>query len=136
MKWLDKNGVYRPHLDNRYRINWFAQAPSKGAQAVKDFLRKNAANYSWYEEYRIPRTKLRVDFLCPDLEIAIEFQGQQHDKYNKFMHGTKLGFLGSLKRDMKKFDLLERNGIKLIEIRDEDLPLSRKWFAESFEVFF
>ena len=136
MKWLDKYNVLRPYADNKYKINWLKKAPSKGAQSVKDFIYAHANDYVWYEEYRIPRTLYRIDFLCPQLGIAVEFHGKQHDEYNKFMHGSKLGFLRHIKRDIKKIELLERNGIKTIEIRDEDLPLTKKWFLDNHQILF
>ena len=136
MKWLDHRGILRPHLDLRYRIDWSRPAPSKGAQEVKNFLRDSAFVFSWYEEYRIPRTRLRIDFLCPELQIAIEFQGEQHNNYVKHMHGSKNGYLNSINRDRKKSEILEYNEIRLIEIYKEDLPLTKKWFREKHAIFF
>ncbi len=134
MKWLDNKGIPRIFLDSKYRINWGRSAPSKGSQEVKDFLKKYLSHHAWYEEYRIPRTRLKVDFLSSSLMIAIEFHGKQHDEFVPFMHGSKLGYFNHMKRDFKKMELLEKNGIKLIEIRDEDLPLTKSWFKTNYNL--
>jgi len=131
MKWINKNGKEFQFADRQYRIDWKKRAPSKGSQAVKDLLFKNYAHLDWYEEYRIPGTRLRVDFLCSNIRVAIEFHGRQHQDFVPFMHGSRSGFLSHIKRDVKKEELLTKNGFRFIEIYEEDVDsLSKKWFEE------
>ncbi len=128
MRWLDKNDKLFWYPDNKYKINWQKKAPSKGAQAVKDFLKTHCYGHILFEEYRLPKTLLRVDFLDATKKMAIEFQGEQHDTFNKHFHGDKIGFWNSIKRDVKKWEILQKNDFLLIEIKDEDLPLTRDFF--------
>lgn len=134
MRWLKHSDKYVWHSDNKYRIKWDKKAPSKGAQAVKDFLYKYCRNQIWYEEYRLPGCLLKVDFLSPNKKIAIEFQGVQHSKFNPHFHGNRLGFLKSIRRDIQKEEILTLNGYTLVEIFDEDLPVSRKFFLENYNI--
>jgi hypothetical protein len=73
------------------------------------------------EEFTIPGSRLSLDFLVPKRKIAIEVQGEQHDKYNSFFHGekTSLKFGKQIKRDVQKQEWAQMNDFSLIEIRDE-----------------
>ena len=59
---------------------------------------------------------LSLDFYNANKKIAIEVQGDQHVKFVKHFHKTRLKYLEQLKRDQKKLDFCELNGIKLVEI--------------------
>ncbi len=86
----------------------------------------------------IPGTKLRVDLLClspyGDSEgVMVEVSPGQHDKFNKFFHGSLAGFRASLKRDLKKAAWAERNKLTYVELGDEDLKaLSPQLFLDKF----
>lgn len=135
MKWLNRNGKEFSFADKRYLINWDKAAPSKGAQAVKDFLGANYRFWTWFEEYRIPGTRLKVDFLSTTTKVAIEFHGRQHNTFVKHWHGSRSGFLSHIKRDVKKEELLEKNGFRLIEMYEEDLDLlNKEWFEDKLAV--
>lgn len=69
------------------------------------------------EEFPIPEERLFIDFYLPHHKIAFEYQGEQHDKYNKFFHGTKKGFQASKGRDKRKKEWLDLNEINLVEVR-------------------
>lgn len=131
MKWLNRNGKEFQFADQKYRMKWDKVAPSKGSQAVKNFLFQNYSHLDWYEEYRIPGTKLRIDFLCRNIKVAIEFHGRQHSDFIPFMHKSRSGFLSHIKRDVKKEELLLKNGFKLVEIYEEDVEkLNKQWFED------
>ena len=117
-----------------YLINWDGKAPSKGAQAVKDFLKRNVRTHVWLEEFRIPRTLLRVDFLSVTGKFAIEFNGRQHEEYVEHFHRNRIGYHGSIKRDVKKMDALEENGYTLVIVEENDLPLTKKWFQDNYQI--
>lgn len=133
MRWL-VNNKERWHSDKKYRIKWEKKAPSKGAQEVKTFIKDNFPNDIWYEEYRVPGTLLKIDFLNATRRFAIEFHGEQHDNYSSFFHGSRAGYRNSIKRDIKKAQFLQNNNYKLIEIYEEDLPLSKEFFTNN-EIF-
>jgi len=67
--------------------------------------------------------KLFFDFFIPDLMIAIEAQGQQHDRYVEHFHKDEFGFYKHKHRDKRKKQWAEDNLIKLLEIRPSDLPI-------------
>ena len=135
MKWKLPSGREVNHRDGRYKIDWDKKAPSKGAQEVKDFLKKNCFNYIWFEEYRLPGGLLRVDYLSPNRRMVIEFHGRQHSTFVKHFHGSRSGFLSSIKRDVLKSDFLTLNDYKLVEIYDEDLPVTREFFEEKYNIY-
>lgn len=109
-----------------YKINWDGPSPSKLQKQVKGFIRE-VGGAGWTEEFLIPGSKLRVDFLNTELRIAVEMQSKLHYEFNKFMHkGETTGYLAQIKRDLAKKVWFERNQIQLIEIEEKDLPLDAK----------
>jgi very-short-patch-repair endonuclease len=131
MKWLT-NGRAKTLSYNKHRIDWDKPAPSKGAQALKDYFRANCPNDIWLEEMVIPGTILRVDFVNLTKKVAIEFNGPQHSKFNKFFHNNnRLNYLSSRKRDERKEAILIENGFLLAVIEAADLKnLGRQLFFE------
>lgn len=73
------------------------------------------------EEFPIPDERLFLDFFMPHHNLAFEFHGVQHDKFNKFFHTDKQGFEKSVARDTRKRDWCKLNNIRLIEVRDENI---------------
>lgn len=64
-----------------------------------------------------------IDIYVPELELAIEYQGQQH--YEPIaLFGGQEGFDLTRARDEKKRILLQRHGIRLLEWR-YDVPITR-----------
>lgn len=77
---------------------------------------------NFYEEVYLPGSDgLRADFFLPLEKLIVEVHGEQHYKMKAHFHGSMAGFLNSLKRDKKKKEWCEINGIKLII-----LPFDRK----------
>jgi hypothetical protein len=122
-------------VDSDYRIDWNKAAPSKIAQKVKDFLHVNLPYDSWFEEYRIPKTLLRVDYLSFSLKLAIEVSGRQHFQFVDHFHKDRANFLSSVKRDEQKRNILESNEFTICELDDEDVKnLSKELFLDKFGV--
>jgi len=69
------------------------------------------------EEFPIPGENLWLDFYLPNNKLAFEFQGGQHDEFNKFFHIDKKGFDKSKVRDERKKAWCQLNDITLIEVR-------------------
>ena len=131
MRWLVNNKL-RWHFDRKYKINWFKKSPSEISQQFKNFLFKHCKNNCLYEEYRIPGCLLRIDFLDATKKIAYEINGSQHESFNKFFFKNKLGYLNSIKRDIKKQSYLEKNGYKFVEIFETDFPLTKVFLKTEF----
>ena len=103
-------------------INWEASSRSKRQRAVKDFLKDYWFNHVTFEEFPVVGTRLSLDFYNANKRVAVEVQGSQHTKYNKFFHGGhKSNYLEQLKRDQIKAEFCEVNDIILVEIYDSDI---------------
>lgn len=59
---------------------------------------------------------LELDCYDPELKIAVEYNGEQHYKFNKFFHSNKEAFENQKYRDYMKREMCLKNGIKLIEV--------------------
>lgn len=59
---------------------------------------------------------LEIDLYNDDLKLAVEVQGDQHYKYNKFFHRNKEHFLNQRYRDEMKKIKCKQQGICLIEV--------------------
>jgi|TARA_R100000030_G_scaffold82058_1_gene64803 hypothetical protein len=103
-------------------INWEASSRSKRQKAVKDFLKDYWFYHVTFEEFPVVGTRLSLDFYNANKRVAVEVQGSQHTKYNKFFHGGhKNNYLEQLKRDQIKAEFCEVNDIILVEIYDSDI---------------
>ena len=103
-------------------IYWEASSRSKKQKAVKDFLKDYWHNHVTFEEFPVVGTRLSLDFYNANKRVAVEVQGSQHTKYNKFFHGGhKNNYLEQLKRDQIKAEFCEVNDIILVEIYDSDI---------------
>ena len=103
-------------------INWEASSRSKRQKTVKDFLKDYWFYHVTFEEFPVVGTRLSLDFYNANKRVAVEVQGSQHTKYNKFFHGGhKNNYLEQLKRDQIKAEFCEVNDIILVEIYDSDI---------------
>jgi len=60
---------------------------------------------------------LEFDMYNKDYKLAVEYNGQQHYKYNSFMHGgSKDKFYAQQYRDNMKKEICKKLGIRLIEV--------------------
>lgn len=106
---------------NKYAIDW----QNDGNSSLEVRFRKLI--YPWWKNYivlfqpTIPGSRLKLDFLNCNKKIAVEINGPQHSEFNKFFHGSRAGYLGSLKRDMSKYKWLNDNKIQLLELEEQDL---------------
>ena len=121
MKFLDPLGKQRNLKGaKKYLINWEGKSRSKFQNNVKNFLKSYWVHDIVFEEFRIVGTRLSLDFYNANKKIAVEVQGDQHVKYVKHFHKNRLKYLEQLKRDQKKLDFCDFNGIKLVEIYSKD----------------
>jgi hypothetical protein len=120
----------------KYVIDW-SRAVSKPQKAVKDFLYPYWKNHVCLEEFRIPRTLLRIDLLNLTRHIVVEVSpAATHREYNPHFHrGNRFNYLKTLKRDADKEAWAKENKFTFIEIYEDDIPiLSPKWFEEKHEI--
>ena len=67
---------------------------------------------------RNPLTKrrLELDFYCPELKLAVEYNGPQHYHFTPYIHSTLEVFNAQCYRDKLKKDLCLKNNITLIVV--------------------
>jgi hypothetical protein len=120
----------------KYLIKWEAKSKSKLQFQFKQFFYPYWKNHIVYEEFPVYGTLLKVDFLNATKKIAIEIQGNQHESFNKFFHeNSRLKYLESIKRDVKKEKWLNMNEFKFIELYETDLKkINAEYIYKNFNI--
>ena len=102
---------------SKYLIDWGSKSRSKIQKTVKDFLAEYWRGCVVYEEFPVYGTRLKVDILNASRMQAVEVHGDQHIKFNKFFHSnSREKYLDSISRDSQKYEWLEQNNFKVIEM--------------------
>lgn len=105
----------------KYLIDWDKKCRSKLQKKVKDLLYSNWVSDIVFEELPVLGTRMTLDFYNANKKLAVEVDGNQHYKYNKFFHSnSRQNFLSQLQRDEKKEYFCEINKIKLVRILERD----------------
>jgi hypothetical protein len=132
MRLLNINGTLVNKNVRKYSINWEGKSRSKLQFKFKQFFYPYWKNHIVYEEFPVYGSMLKVDLLNATKKIAVEIQGNQHESFNKFFHdNSRLKYLQSIKRDVKKVKWLETNGFKFLELYEDDLKnLSPQYIEE------
>jgi hypothetical protein len=102
----------------RYPVRSREQSKSHGQYMLGRLLRSIYGQALILEEFPIPDERLVLDFYMPHHNLAFEYQGRQHDEFNKFFHTDKIGFQRSQARDARKKAWCVLNTISLITARD------------------
>ena len=120
---------------NKYLIDWNKPCKSKVQFNVKKFFENCWYTHVVVEEFPVFGTRMKCDLINFTKKIAVETHGLQHDKFVKHFHRTKTGFKNSVKRDLQKYQWLEMNGFRVIEIFENELiSLSPDWIKEKFDI--
>jgi very-short-patch-repair endonuclease len=106
---------------------------SKNERIIAAFLDEHLIRYIC--EYRFPECRnihaLPFDFYLPDLNMCIEFDGEQHVRPNDFFGGEE-AWESLQYRDSLKTSFCEENGIRLVRIPfDAELPGYLRFIVES-----
>lgn len=64
---------------------------------------------------------LYLDIYIKELKIAIETDGEQHEKFSKFFHGNAAGFAKSKNNDTLKEQYCLNNGIVLVRFKKNEI---------------
>lgn len=119
----------------KYRIKWDDISKSKFQQNVKHFFKPYWHLDNCVEEFPVLGTKLRCDIINFDKMIAVEVDGNFHNRYSSFHHKNRVGFLNSLKRDSEKESWLKLNKIFIIRINENDFKfLNFSWLKDNFNI--
>lgn len=124
----DKCGhTFKKSLDKISQDNqWCTRCSySKGEKIIEKWLRFNNIDYIYEKKYEglfgLGGCHLSYDFFLPELNVLIEFQGKQHEKYIKGFHHKKESFDKQLEHDKRKREYAKNNCIYLLEIWYYDL---------------
>lgn len=136
MRFYDLNGRLINKNMNKYVINWDGKSRSNIQYLTKQFLKPFWKTHICFEEAPCVGTLLKVDILNTTLKIAIEVHGKQHESFNSFFHnGNPANYLKGIKNDFKKFQWLEKNKFKIVEIMENEVPqLSVEFFKDKFNI--
>lgn len=78
-------------------------------------------NHGYYSFLLSPKySPMQLDRYYYDLKLAFEYDGEQHDKYVKFIHKSKINFEYYQTCDKLKTQQCKDNGITLIRINHKD----------------
>ena len=137
MRLLNINGKLVNKNVRKNLINWEGESRSKLQFKFKHFFYPYWKNHIVYEEFPVYGSMLKVDFLNATKKIAVEIQGHQHESFNRFFHGdSRLKYLESIKRDVKKIKWLEMNNFKILELYENDLKyISPEYIEEKCGIF-
>jgi hypothetical protein len=106
---------------SKYLIKWKNTCKSKIQKKIKDLLYPHWGADVVFEELPVAGTRMTLDFYNANRKIAVEVDGNQHYKFNKFFHSnSRQNFLAQLQRDDKKEYFCEINQIKLVRILESD----------------
>ena len=132
MRLLNINGKLVNKNVRNSLIDWQGKSRSKLQFKFKQFFYPYWKNHIVYEEFPVYGSMLKVDLLNATKKIAVEIQGNQHESFNKFFHdNSRLKYLQSIKRDVKKVKWLEMNEFKFLELYEDDLKsLSPQYIEE------
>jgi hypothetical protein len=119
---------------SKYLIDWDAEEKSKFQTEVKNFLHQYWRGALVYSEFPVFGSRLRIDIYNASINCAVEVNGEQHRSYVQYFAGSRIGYLNQIKRDMLKVKFCEINNIKLVEIYPDDMPLTKEWFLEKYDI--
>lgn len=119
----DNHGLFSQQPNSHLRGQGCPKCKSsKGENIIRNFLKENNINFK--EQYKFSgcvfKNPLLFDFYLPDLNICIEFQGEQHYKKNNYFGGLK-EFKKLKIRDKIKKDYCLNNNIQLIEFNKNNI---------------
>lgn len=93
---------------------------SKGQDRIWDLLKQIYPKYNLIWEQPIKSINARFDIFVKELGIAIEIDGEQHNKFNTFFHKDMYALQRGVHKDRNKDSFCYENGIKLIRLNYKD----------------
>ena len=119
---------------SKYLIDWEGGCKSGIQKDVKQQIKPYWFADVVFEEFPVAGTRMTLDFYNATTKVAIEVDGNQHYRFNKFFHSnSRQNFLEQLKRDEKKEYFCEINNIKLIRVLESDVIDSDKYPKDLIE---
>ena len=121
----------------KYKIDWDHKV-SGPQKKFSDFVYPFWKNHVILSELMIPGSRKRCDLVNITRGYVIEVSPEStHGTFNKFMHGSRAGYLKRIKADLDKQTWAESNGFKFVEVTDVDLldeNLNKEYYEEKFGI--
>ncbi len=108
---------------NSLGLSWIKEhhkKMSRGQAALTAIMQKLLPGEKIVNEFHIGE-RLKLDVFCPKYNLAAEYHGRQHFYYTQRFFESKYEFEEAQKRDERKMELCQQNGIALIVFRYNDL---------------
>lgn len=119
----------------KYAVDWDKKVGSNFQYDVKQFFRRFWEPCLVCEEFRIPGSLLRCDLINLSKKIIVEANGEQHDNFNPHFHrDSRYQYWKQIKRDVQKQEWADANGFQFIIILPDDMPLTRIFVNEKFNL--
>lgn len=109
---------------------------SKLTKAVFGIIKECYPNETLVQEepIKINGKTLYLDIYIPRLKIAVECDGEQHFRFNKFYHADSSAFIQQKKNDLDKMLFCQESNITLVrvafnEVLSKELVMDKILFA-------
>lgn len=120
---------------SEYLIKWDTKSCSSYQTSVKNFLKSHWKGQQVLEEFRIPGSLLRIDFINLNKKIVIEVDGEFHEEFSEFAHKNRANWWKHMKRDVDKMNWCEECGYKFVQIKPDDIKnLNLEWFRKNYQL--
>lgn len=122
MKVTDFNGRKTSWPPHSHEVSFDDRRPRSSLHMrCRKLLREMYPTQSVLEEIPIPGLGLFCDFYLPQRKVVVECNGEQHYKFSKHFHGSRMKFAQSVTRDRNKSEWCKLNNIRMAV-----LPFSEK----------
>ena len=116
--------IFNAIFNNETKVSKNNKLPklSKGEQscalALKEFFPTHTFKTVRPDFLKNPQTghNLELDLYCPELSLAIEYNGRQHYHYSPYIHGSIEEFNKQVYRDKLKNRLCKKQSVTLITV--------------------
>ena len=117
-------GLYRKSLTLPQTLDYDNYKMSYPERLTKDILDELNIRVVCQKTFQwLNNSRLRLDFYCEELNLAIEVQGEQHFVPIEFFGGENT-YRSQVDRDIKKFNLCIENGVDILYVYYPDLSSS------------
>lgn len=101
---------------SKYPRRELGDGRGKYQSQVGEVLQRIHPLYHVLEEFPCVGEGLHLDFFIPQKKLAVEVQGSQHYKFNRFFHADKNAFARQKANDSRKSRWCQLNDIQLVVI--------------------
>jgi very-short-patch-repair endonuclease len=111
-------------LATEWSKEWHSDMGCSRGHFIVGKILKHLFPYHKVEE-ETPIGSLWIDWIIPQLSIAVEVHGSQHSEFSSFFHSTKNDFAKGQDNDWSKSEMLESQNISLIVVyHDEKISIN------------